>query len=50
MHIDYFDEFISSDIQDWDTARLYIGYAINVRDGHHSALELSGNACHVFFS
>jgi hypothetical protein len=49
MKSEFFDDFVSSDLQSSETARLYLSYATNVRDGNHAQLELTGNAYNVMF-
>lgn len=42
-------DFLNSDIQTLQSREAYLGYARNVRAGHHTELELTGNAFNVRF-
>jgi hypothetical protein len=43
-------EFFRSDVQSISLREKYLGYAHNVKLGHHHQLQLTGNAFHVQFS
>jgi hypothetical protein len=42
-------DFLNSDIQTLQSREAYLGYARNVKAGHHATLELTGNAFNVRF-
>lgn len=42
-------DFLNSDIQNFQSREAYLGYAKNVKAGHHTELELTGNAFNVRF-